>query len=237
MATSNPKPKAPERRRWAPAELQQLQAAYANTPTAELARALGRPSRSVYAKAYELGLAKAPELVAQIARQRTMEPGHGSEGTRFEPGQQPWNLGVKGVCGTHPNCRPTQFKQGQCSGRAAQLLQPIGTLRINADGVLERKVTSLPGAPHLRWHPVHRLVWVATHGPVPAGCIVVFKPGRRTAELERITLDALELVTRTENMRRNGVHSKYPPEVARLVQLRGALTRQINRKAKEQSKP
>ena len=80
---------------------------------------------------------------------------------------------------------------------------------------------------------MHRLVWEAACGAVPDGHIVVFRPGRKTTDPDKITLDALELLTRAENMRRNSVHSKYPPEVARLVQLRGALTRQINRKAKE----
>ncbi len=80
---------------------------------------------------------------------------------------------------------------------------------------------------------MHRLVWIAANGPVPEGHIVVFKPGRRTTELKEITPDAVELITRVENMRRNTVHAKYPRELARLVQLRGVLSRQINRKAKE----
>ena len=79
---------------------------------------------------------------------------------------------------------------------------------------------------------MHRLVWMAANGPLPAGHIVVFKPGRRTTELEAITLDAVELISRAENMRRNSVH-QLPPELARLVQLRGVLIKTINRKAKE----
>ena len=39
--------------------------------------------------------------------------------------------------------------------------------------------------------------------------------------------------TRAEHMHRNSVHAHYPPEIARLVQLRGALVRQINRKARQ----
>ena len=84
------------------------------------------------------------------------------------------------------------------------------------------------GPANLRWKPVYRLVWEAAHGPIPPGFAVCFKPGRRTAELAEITEDALELVSRRELMLRNSFH-RYGPEIAKLVQLRGALTRQIRR--------
>lgn len=40
-------------------------------------------------------------------------------------------------------------------------------------------------------------------------------------------------MSRHENMRRNSYHTNYPPEVARLVQLKGAISRQVNRIKKE----
>lgn len=79
---------------------------------------------------------------------------------------------------------------------------------------------------------MHRLVWEAANGPVPAGHIVVFKPGMRTVVLEEITLDRVELITRAENARRNHPRSR-DPELGRLVQLKGAITRQVNRIARE----
>jgi hypothetical protein len=57
---------------------------------------------------------------------------------------------------------------------------------------------------------------------------VRFLPGQFTTDLDAITLDRLELLTMRENMARNTVHN-LPPEVASLVQLRGALVRRINR--------
>ena len=154
-------------------------------------------------------------------------------GTRIQPGATPWNKGKPGSTGTHAACRATQFHKGRPASEARNYL-PIGSLRVCADGYLERKTTDDPAiARARRWIAVPRIVWEAANGSVPAGPLVVFRAGRRTTDIEKITLDALELVTRAENMRRNSVHSKYPPEVARLVQLRGALTRQINRKTKE----
>jgi hypothetical protein len=74
-------------------------------------------------------------------------------------------------------------------------------------------------------------VWEAAHGPVPPGHAVVFRPGRRSSELARITVDGLELITRAELMRRN-THHNLPPEVSQLIQLRGALNRKIRNRTK-----
>jgi hypothetical protein len=61
---------------------------------------------------------------------------------------------------------------------------------------------------------------------------VCFLPDRRTADAAQITLDALELVTRADLARRNHPVTR-DPELAKLVQLKGAITRQLNRIARE----
>jgi len=220
----------PPKRWWTADEEALLRQRYASTRTPELAQALGRPSKQVLAKAATMGLHKSPALIAEIAREHTMAPDHGGRRTRIQPGQVPWNKGKAGATGLHPNCKATQFKPGS----KPHTWLPLGSYRTLEGGtILERKISETPGPNHRRWTPVHRLVWEAAHGPVPAGHLVVFKPGRSTAELERITLDAVELVTRAEHMRRNSFWTQYPPELARLTQLRGALSRAINAKAKE----
>jgi hypothetical protein len=77
---------------------------------------------------------------------------------------------------------------------------------------------------------VHLLVWEAANGPVPPGHAITFLPGRRTTDASLITLDALQLVSRAELMRRNSHHTNYPKEVSQLIQLKGALNRKINRR-------
>lgn len=219
------------RRPWTDAEVALLRWGFADSRTDDLALALGRSYSTVAQKAAKLGLRKSAAYLASPEAHRL--DGVKCMGTRIQPGSTPWNKGRPGSTGTQPGCRATQFKKGRPAQEARNYV-PIGSLRICADGYLERKLTDDPGiVPACRWVAVHRIVWEAAHGSVPAGHIVVFRPGRKTTDLDKITLDALELLTRAENMRRNSVHSKYPPEVARLVQLRGALTRQINRKAKE----
>lgn len=202
-------------RRWTDEDVARLRERYPSTPTQELAEALGRGVLAVHQKAHSLGIKKDFD-----GRFVDGQPG---VCTRFQPGTIPWNKGAR----MPPTGRSaeTQFKPGQVPANRA----PIGTLRINADGYLDRKI-SATGYPPADWCALHRLVWIEAHGPVPAGHVVVFKPGRRTTQIEDITLDAVELVTRQEMMARNTVH-RYPKEVALAIQARGALVRQINKRA------
>lgn len=216
-----------KRRHWTDADKLALRILYVEdpAPVREIAAALGRSERAVNNMSNEMGLRRPAEWVAANARRLANEPGHASQATRFLPGAEPWNRGIRGSTGLHPNSRATQFKAGVPGLSRA----PLGTLRIN-NGVLERKESNTPGASHLRWHPVHVTLWVTAHGPTPHGHIVVFRPGCKTTDLRQITLDKVECITRAENMRRNSYQAALPPELARLVQLRGVLSRQINRR-------
>lgn len=216
------------RHRWQAFELDFLRRHYATMLTSTISATLGIAAPRVLAKANELGLHKTRELIAETARLRTLNPSHGSQRTRIQPGSVPWNKGTKGTTGTQQACRATQFK----AGNKPHTWVPVGSYRI-CEGQLQRKFSDEPGNPEKRWRAVSRLVWEEANGPMPAGHLVVFKPGRQTTDLAAITLDAVELVTRAENMRRNSYHTNYPPELRSVVQLRGVLSRQINRKAKE----
>jgi len=150
--------------------------------------------------------------------------------TQFKPGQIPWNKGIHFEAGGRS--AETRFKKGCMSGAAQHNYVPIGTLRISKDGYLERKFTDNPAiAPAMRWEAVHRLVWKAAHGPIPDGHIVVYRPGMKTVVEEEVTLDRLECIHRSENMRRNTAYRD--PELGKLYQLKGAIARQVNRIKKE----
>lgn len=195
---------------WTAAEERALRRLYATEPNAELAERLGRHAKAIGLKARKMGLRKA-----------------GNAGC-FRRGLVPWN---KGKHHKPPGSEKGWFRAGELRGSAAQRVQPIGTEKLDKDGNLIRKVSNSRSR-FARWQPVHRLVWESMHGPVPRGYIVVFKPGRHTAVAKDITLDRLECITRTENMRRNSRHTRYGPELNRLMQLRGALNRKIhNREA------
>lgn len=212
-------------RPFTPAEDAILLARYATTPTPVLAAELGRTQTSVFTRAYRLGLKK------DLAYMREH---HGSklrivgESGRFQPGLVPWNKGTHFASGGRSV--ETRFKAGNMSGAAQHNYKPIGSLRLSKDGYLERKTTDDHPVPARRWVGVHRLVWEAANGPVPAGHVVVFRAGRNSTVEAEITLDAVELVTRRELMLRNTVW-RHGQEIGRLSQLRGAITRQINKRA------
>lgn len=197
-----------------------LRKLYSDVQAETIAREVGRPVSSVYNKAFALGLKKSAEFRAAQGQLRAAN----NVATRFQKGMTPWNKGVKGSTGTHANTRSTQFKPGS----KPHTTLPVGSYRINRDGHLQRKIGEASGSKSKRWRCVAELVWVGEYGPLPAKHIVVFKPGMRTTVLEEITLDRVECISMAENARRNHPRTKSP-ELGRLVQLKGAITRQVNR--------
>lgn len=215
---------------WTPVDLALLRSNFSDCPTKDVAGLIGRPYGAISGKAAKLGLRKSAAYLATLDANRL--DGVMGMGTRFVPGAKAWNKGLQGVAGIQAGCRATQFKKGRPANEAHNYV-PIGSLRLSKDGYLERKVTDEPKiVPARRWVFVHRLIWEAAHGVIPPGGCVVFRDGLRTNVLDQITLCRLELLTRSELMRRNSFQNQCPPEIARLVQLRGALTRAINRKVK-----
>ena len=211
---------------WTPEDVALLRRLYPDTRSADIAAMLGRPVTHIYAKACRLGLGKNTAFYARDLSGRMLAGERQSVATQFRPGNVPWNKGVSYQA--LGRSLATQFKPGQ----KPPGWKPIGSLRISSSGHLQRKCTDTHYAPR-DWVSVHRLVWEQAHGPLEHGRVVVFKPGRLTTDEARITLDAIECITRRELMERNSVHARYPRELARVAQLRGTLTRQINRKAKE----
>ena len=220
---------------WTEADKERLRRLYPDATGQSVADSLGRPLRSVYTMAAALGLRKSEAFnTSDLSRRIQRGRQHPSMvASQIQTGAVPWNKGVKGSTGLHPNCKATQFKKGAMSGAAQHNYVPIGSLRVSKDGYLERKVTDDPAlVPARRWVVEHRLVWQAANGPIPRGHIVVWRPGMKSTALRDITADRLECITRAENARRNHPNS-HNPELAKLVQLKGAITRQVNRITRE----
>lgn len=212
-----------------------MRARYPKDAAQDLARSLGRSEHAVYMRANLLGLRKDAEWMADRTRRQWAAGQHeNSRRAHFKPGQEAWNKGrpaAEWIRNVEP-CRATQFKPGRPASEARNY-RPIGSLRVSGCGLLERKVTDDPSLyPARRWVAVQRLVWEAANGPIPAGHLVRFREGRATTNEHEITLDRLELVSRSENMRRNSRHTRYPPEVNQLIQLVGALNRKINNRSR-----
>ncbi len=215
------------RRYWTDAELEQLRTLYPDFTGQIVADRLGRDVRAVYQKARALGLNKSAAFLASDLSGR-MQRGRTDPrlvATQIKPGTTPWNKGTHYVAGGRS--AETRFKPGN----HPHTWRPIGSFRISKGGYLQRKETDT-GYPPRDWVSVHRSVWEAAHGPIPPKHLVVFRPGMRTNVLEEITVDRLECISMAENAQRNHPRSRNP-ELARLVQLKGAITRQVNRIAKE----
>ena len=227
------------RAKWTPERIEQLRSLYPDNTAEIVAELMGLRISQVYNKAAGLGLTKSPEFW-ESDRSGRIERGTTNPAmmkTRFKAGMKSWNAGKKGWQAGGRSTE-TQFQKGVMQGAAQAKYKPIGSLRITADGYLERKVTDDPSIyPARRWVAVHRLVWERENGPIPDGHVVVFKPRMLTTDPEQITLDKVECITRAENMRRNSFRTRNP-ELAGLYQLKGAINRQLNRikrEANEQS--
>ena len=214
--------------KWTPTELWLLRELYPDIPASDVAALLGRGIGTVYQTAARLRLSKSPEFFASDMATR-IQRGQKQEAMRasqFKPGHATWN---KGMLGWNPEgSRETRFKPGN---RPASWV-PQGSMRVTKDGTLQVKMNDLPGNSNVRWKPVAHAVWIAAHGPIPEKMLIAFKPGCKTQVLEEITIDKIECITRAQNAQRNHPSTKSP-ELARLYQLKGAITRQVNRINKE----
>ena len=195
---------------WTYADDHVLRGLYATDATArQIAEVMCRTRAAIKGRITKLGLKK-PEGVTNSG---CFVKGHPSwnKGKRFEPGGR---------------SAETRFKPGN----KPHTWRPVGHERITPDGYRERKIADT-GCTRRDYVGLHVLLWREHRGDVPEGCAIVFINGDKTD----IRIDNLECVTRRELMRRNSVHTRYPEAVRQLVQLRGAITRQINKRTQEQA--
>lgn len=137
----------------------------------------------------------------------------------YEKGNVPFNKGQKGwyAKGTEK----TRFKKGSVPPN----YKPVGSVRITVDGYYEMKM-----AEGMRqWRLLHRVIWERCNGAIPKNHIVIFIDGNT----KNINIKNMALFTKEQNMKRNTLHN-YPKEIAHLIQLQGAINRQINKRAKHE---
>lgn len=209
------------RHKWTPAQDRRMVEAYPNTDTAELATELGVSVTQLYHRANKLQLKKSAEYMTELTRRATANAVKTGTASRFKPGQTPWNKGIP--FNAKGRSAETRFRPKSLPHNH----RPLGSERTSKDGYLQRKMTET-GYPPRDWVPVHHLVWTADGNDIPKGHRVVFRDGDKT----NIVIANLELITIAELMRRNSYHN-YGPEISAVVQLRGAITRQINKRKRQ----
>lgn len=225
----------PEREPFTPDMDETIRINYPMWPAFLIGALIGRTASAVYQRAQRLGVEKHPDHWRNPHAHLWNSTSHpNSVAARFKPGQTPPNKGLRRPGWAPGRMAQTQFKKGRPAHEARNYV-PIGTEKIDPKRKsLVRKITDDPAVfPTKRWRPVHVLVWEAANGPVPKGHICVFRPGMKTFVASEITVDKLEVITLAENMRRNTVHN-YPKPIVRMIQMRGALNRSINRRSKRE---
>lgn len=113
---------------------------------------------------------------------------------RFQPGCVPFSKGTKGLLKRNSG----SFQKGNIPKNH----RPVGSTRV-VQGYHETKVAE----PNV-WKQTHRLIWEEAHGPVPDGCMVVFKD----QDHGNLKLSNLMLISRAQNIRmnQNGLFSADP---------------------------
>lgn len=207
------------RHHWTAAESAQLTALFPTHSAPEIAAVLGLTTKQVQAHGQHLGLKKSTEWIRERSKKAMADPEHPGRRHQFKPGIATWNKGIAGYMGANV----TSFK----AGNKPKSWQPIGATR-TADGYLQRKIADT-GCTRRDFVPVHHLVW-RMHGlTIPPGHALVFRDSNRL----NVDINNLELVSRSDLMRRNSVH-RWGIEIGQVAQLKGAVTRQINRRIKQQ---
>lgn len=132
------------------------------------------------------------------------------------------------VSRTTEKSRATQFK----SGNLPHNTKPIGYERLSRDGYIEVKVKMRPSNPKCNDNFVlkQRLVWEAANGPVPDGCVIVFKDGNK----QNIALENLACITRGQNAVMNQAHIRCDnPEVFDACLAMADIKSAVSRRKKE----
>jgi hypothetical protein len=202
------------RKEWTEAERKLLHECFPHMRTEDVAAKLNRSYTSVAQRAKVEGLRKTPEFLSQYRYKK----GHDDKRGRFQKGFTPWNKGIRFVSGGRSI--HTRFSKGNL---------PPNTMH---DGAIVIRRCSTTGKPYqyIRvrmglWDALHRQVYIQHFGPIPKGMIVAFK-NRDTMDVRP---ENLELITRTENMRRNSIQ-RFPEELKKTIRTLHKLKRTIHEK-------
>ena len=202
---------------WAPYKTERLKELYPRMKNSDIAAILGVSEGSIAGYAFKLRLVKDPEW----KREQYMK-------TAFKKGHVPPNKGKKWdeylSKEKQELSRRTCFKKGQVPKNH----KPLGYERVTVDGYREIKVAE----PDV-FVGKHRLLYEQHYGPIPEGMNIVFIDGNK----ENITIENLRMESMAEKFNRCcSIHNTLPPELRKLVQLKGALKRQLNKFSETESK-
>lgn len=195
---------------WTPDFEKRLVELFPENTNLYLAGIFGVTESAIVAKAFKLRLKKSKEFRYECASK-----------TFFPKGHKPMNAGKKQTEYMTPEAiektKCTRFKKGNIPANH----KPLGYERVSKDGYVEIKAAE-PNVFLLK----HRMIWMEHHGEIPPGMNIQFKDGNK----RNFDIENLYMISRTDQMKNeNSYHARYPKEIQLLIQLKGALNRQINK--------
>lgn len=195
-------------------EDQYLRDNYLLLPSCAMSRMLERSKSSARQRMKLLGIKVPAELIEQFKKQ-----------SHFKVGIPASNKGLK----------QTQYMSAAAIEKVSKSWFKPGANPSNTkhDGVITMRLDKTKKryqfirVSEANWIPLHRHNWMQINGAIPNGMKLIFKDG----DTLNCSINNLELLTAAELMKRNSLHN-YPKPLAMMVQLRGALNRQINKQSK-----
>lgn len=178
---------------------------YLKMPIKTLADKIGGSYTGIMGRLRYFGLEIPPEIV-----ERNIQIG------RIKKGNVPANKGKKMSDELREKVKHTWFKKGQ---------EPHNT-KYDGAITIRHDSTNRPYK-YIRiskgnWVLLHRYVWEKANGPIPPGMNILFKDG----DTMNCELENLEMVSDSENMKRNTIHN-YPDEIKKTILLTRKLTRKL----------
>lgn len=201
-------------KRWGKEEVQYLVENYTKPDVyaKDISKALGISISRVYDKAMKMGL-KAPKC--RICNKEEFR--EGAKKSQFKKGHIPANKGKTLSDVIKKKIEHTFFKKGATPHN----YRPVGSERIDRDGYVWVKVAD----PKV-WKQKHRLLWEEHYGKIPRGYNIQFK----NKDKHDVRIENLYLISRKEQMgKENSFLARYPKELADVIRLKGAVTRQIHK--------
>lgn len=202
-------------RKFTAQEDQYIRDKYLTTSSNRIGKQLGRSGISVRRRMKLLGLVVPPEIIEQFKK-----------AAQIKPGTPPFNKGRPRSEWMSEDkierVRKAQFKKGQLPHNTKH--DHAVTIRRDKRGTHYRFIRVAKA----QWVPLLRYNWEQLHGPIPKGYNLVHKDGN---SLNDDASNGL-LMSNADLMNKNSYH-QFGPEISRLIQIRGALTRQINKATKK----
>lgn len=196
-----------------PEEDEVLKGNYLDIPVKRLAALLNRSGCGINSRLRQLNLKIPPEL----AKQR-------KESGMIRKGAVPPNKGKKWEDIMSPEaierCKTTQFKKNHLPHNSKKDFEEVQ--RKDSSGYMYLMI-KLPENRKL----IYKHIWLweqENNRKLPAGYNIVFKNGNSLD----CRIENLECISNAELMQRNTMH-RFPEDLRKIIQLKGALKRQINK--------